>query len=378
MKHLLVTLGTALLVVGAFLLARPMWRDATGGAAPDEPEATRPAGPDAPAVEPVAPARGVLIPGVSEIEALHRAHGKVGDAMRAFLAQTTNRDRGAVDRATMQPLIHALRAQTRPEDIAYLVEVFNRTPDPSFRWWFSWFVQQVPDPAFVDAMTAVYRLDPERGLDALATITHPSSLARFQDLAREQTDPDLRLRAIAVLGHSQWEARDALVAEIVRDPARPAAERMEALAMLGRIAQTPEALELMMDVALGPPQPAPWMSASQRATHPVADVRAAAILGVMQRGDQDAVRRLLEAGEHAGADPAFRELVDRHVGAYAGPDISLIIYDRARRRGVLTTGEVHQLIRDPRSVDRQRLRDVLPLIQDAKARETAERVASGV
>jgi hypothetical protein len=98
----------------------------------------------------------------------------------------------------------------------------------------------------------------------------------------------------------------------------------------------------------------------------------------MQRGDQDRARRLIEAADAEGADPDLTRMVDAHLGAYRGPDLTEVILDRARRRGFISAGEVHHLVRDLDRLDRSRLRDVLPLIRDEQARELVRRlVASG-
>ena len=130
-----------------------------------------------------------------------------------------------------------------------------------------------------------------------------------------------------------------------------------------------------MEVALGPPQPATGLTGSLAMTHPVADVRSAAVLAVMQRGDQESARRLLEAAD--GADADLTKIVDHHIAGYTGPDLSEFIYSRARRRrGYVSPGEVRHLLRDPERIDRARLRDLLPLIKDPETKELVRKLLS--
>ena len=65
--------------------------------------------------------------------------------MRKFLAYTTGSHWNLVDRGRMQEVLHALRYGTKEEDIPYLLDLFERTTDPAFRWWFSWLVAQLAE-----------------------------------------------------------------------------------------------------------------------------------------------------------------------------------------------------------------------------------------
>jgi AcrR family transcriptional regulator len=386
MRHLAITIGTAALVVGLFLGGRALRRESSfespvaprSSPAPvDSPSESRPGPKDGGTASP-----GVLITGMSELERLHRQHGAVGESMRAFFSLTQGHHWNLVDRKRMQEVLYALRYGVKEEDIPYLRQLFDSTPDPSFRWWFSWLVAQIaeqmaekfPGDVFVDPMTEVYRLDPVRGYAALTVINKPAAMERFLKLFEAEADPEARLNAIASFAHSDWPNKEDVISGMVRDAARAPADRMEALTALGLVGVSEGSLALAMDVALGPPQPAPALTGSLAITHPVADVRSAAVLAVMQRGDQESARRLLEAAD--GADADLTKLVEHHIAAYGGPDLSEFIISRAKRRGSIGPGEVRQLMRDPDRIDRARLRDVQPLIKDPETKEMVRQLLS--
>jgi hypothetical protein len=386
MRHLAITLATAALVVAVFLSARALRSgpgeisepaDARPEAAESRPPASRPA--DAAAQMGIG---GVTVVGVPELEALHRQHGAVGDAMRKFLAYTIGNQWNLVDRARMQEVLHALRYATTEADIPYLLDLFERTKDPAFRWWYSWLVPQLaeemrerfPAERFVDAMTEVYRLDPARGYVALTHLNKPVATERYFKLLDAETDPQMRLHAIAYVAHSDWPHKEESLARFARDEARAPVERMEALGALGRVGVSEGTLELAMDVALGPPKPLSGLTGSLAASHAVHDVRSAAILAVMQRGDQESARRLFEAADAAGIDSDLAKMVDQHIGGFRGPDVSELIYQRAQRRQYVSAGEVTHLVRDLDRLDRARLRDLLPFIRDAEAKKLVEKV----
>jgi hypothetical protein len=376
MRNFLITLVTAVAVVAGFLLLR---RTPDGDEARTSNAKTSSTPAESPKNEPppARPADPARIEGLPDLEVLHRRHGTVGAAMRDFLGVARGDAWNLVDRRRMQELIHKVKYAATEADIAYLLDLFNRTPDPAFRWWFSWLVLQLPDERFLDALTEVYRLDPHRAVDTIVAINTPAAMERYLGLMESETDPLVRRRAVVALAHSDWEKREEAVTAIARDQARAPAERMEALAALGRMGFGDDSIAFLMDVALGPPAPAHDLDAALLKSHPAQDVRSAAILAVMQRGDQESARRLLEAADQAGAKSPLAAMVDVHVASFQGPDLSEFLYDRIRRRGFASHGEVSYLVRDLERADRARLRDILPLVQDESARATLQRVLAG-
>jgi hypothetical protein len=386
MRHLAITLVTAAAVVGAFLALRAV-RTASMEA-PDGPAEVRAESSPAPKSESRTAAApypgGVAITGVSEMEALHRAHGKVGDAMRDFLAATRGDDWNVVDREKMQHLMHALRYSTREEDIPYLLDLFERTPGASFRWWFSWAVWQIaqemgdrfPGDRFVEPMTEVYRIDKARGYDALATITRPSAMDRIEKLLDAETEPAMRTHAIAAYARGEWDRKEDFLTRLAKDAERPGPDRVAALTAIARVSTGEDALRMFEEIALGPPQPVKGLTGNDAASHAIADVRSAAVLGVMLRGDQETARRLMDAADRAGIDSDLAKMVDQHLGGYTGPDLSEVIYDRAQRRRYVSPGEISHLIRDLDRVDRARLRELLPFIQDEETKRLVGRVVA--
>jgi hypothetical protein len=373
MRHFLITIGTAVVLVGAFLALRARWGERESDLPPIGVEAPR-AESRVAAPPPIA-GGPVVITGVPELEALHLKHGRVGAAMRDFLALTRGNHWNNVNRERMQLAIAELRHAT-PDDLPYLLDMFNRTQDPAFRWWFSWVVQQIPDGRFVDAMTEVYRIDPDRGLDALSFINTPAAMDRYLKLMETESNPDVRLHAIVALAHSDWENREESVSEIARDARRAGAERIEALSALGRIGLTAESMALLMETALGPAAPVEALRGYLAASHPVPDVRSGAVLAIMHRGDQEAARRLMEAADASGADPNLTKIVDHHIAVFTGPDLSEFIYDRARRRQFVSAGEVNHLLRDLERVDKARLRELIPLVTDPGAKAFLQKIVS--
>jgi hypothetical protein len=384
MRHLAITLATAALVVGSFLAARAL-RSESGDLGPVVENVVKTDAESKPAPRP-AESRidtgGAVVTGLPELEALHRQHGAVGDAMRKFLAYTTGSQWNLVDRARMQEVLHALRYGTKEEDIPYLLDLFERTKDPSFRWWYSWLVPQLaeelrdkfPADRFIEPMTEVYRLDPIRGYVALTHLNKPAATERYLKLLEVESDPQMRLFAITSLSASDWSNKEETLAGFAREEGRATAERMQALNQLGLMGVSEASLDLAMGIALGPPKPVGGLTGGLALTHPIADLRSAAALAVMQRGDQEYARRLLEAGEAAGIDSDLSKMVDRHLGGYRGPDLSEIIYQRAQRRRYVSPGEVQHLVRDLDRVDRARLRDLLPFIRDAETKDMVQKV----
>jgi hypothetical protein len=94
----------------------------------------------------------------------------------------------------------------------------------------------------------------------------------------------------------------------------------------------------------------------------------------MQRGDQEAARRLIEAADAAGVDSDLAKMVDHHVSGFNGPDLSELIYQRARKRQYVSAGEIAHLLRDLERVDRARLRDLVPFIRDAETKVLVQKV----
>lgn len=379
MRHLAITILVAAAVVGVFLLLRSSRSGALS--APEDPamdlseEAPPARRPDSRAAAMPFPG-GTTIAGVPEIEALHRQHGKVGGAMRDFLALTAGEDWNLVDRQKMQQVLHTLRYWTSEQDIPYLLDLFERTPGAAFRWWFTWAVWQIeqemgdrfPGDRFVEPVTQVYRIDKARAYDALTTINRPLATARFERLLEAETDPDMRAFAITTYARADWDGKEDYLTKIAKDGERAGAERIAALDAIARHSTSEDALRMFVDIALGPPIPVTGLKGGFAVSHPVADVRSAAILGVMQRGDQESARRLIEAADRAGVDSDLAKMVDQHLGAFMGPDLSEFIYDRAHRRGYVSPGEVSHLLRDLDHVDRARLREILPLIRDEETK----------
>ncbi len=382
MRSILLTVVTAALVIGAFVVASAAttsggssWMDRLG----------RPLGVEASPVQaPAAPLPTVLpqistmtgpvrIDAAPGLEGLHARHGRVGQAMKGILELTIGTEATAVSRERMQEYLHQLKYSWTADDVPYMIDVFKQTSDPTFRKWFPWIVRQVPDERFVDVLSEVYPLDPIQAVDALAAIGKPKAIERISGLAENQSDPELRRHAYSAISHVDWDGRDPFFAGIAEDAKRPDIDRVQALVALGQTGQSHETLDLLMRIATGSARPVK-LSGQLAADHPIADMRSAAIMGVMFRGDVDSARRLLDLADQPGVDADFVKLVDQHLAAFQGPDLTEVIYARTARRGMVSSSEILLIARDRTALDRARLATLRPLARDQETRDLLDRV----
>jgi hypothetical protein len=123
-----------------------------------------------------------------------------------------------------------------------------------------------------------------------------------------------------------------------------------------------------MHIALGPAQPVGDLG-ERNSDHPDRDLRSAAVIAVMKRGDQDLTRRLLQAADVPGVDPAFTRMVDQHLCGYQGADLSRLILDRIDRRGRVSFGEAAYLNNVCTRSDVDRLKGILNLADTQAIRD---------
>ncbi|HYC78679.1 MAG TPA: hypothetical protein VEI02_13720 [Planctomycetota bacterium] len=344
-----------------------------------EPGAVAPWRPKAPLVD--APTRGAGYPRavvpdlpkgpyVSEVgglEAEHRRRGKVGEGVRKLMEATFGADWRRTDRRRASEAIAQIVSELKPDDVDYLLRCFEELKDPAFRWQFAWLVRQIPDDRFADALAEVYRIDPRTASDVMAAVAGPRSLAHLTGLYETQPDPEIRAYMIGALSRSSWTGKEEYFARLAADPKRPDSDRAEAFAALGAHGRDRASLDYLLDAALGPERPMRDAEGRVDRADPK-DLRSAAVLGVVLRGDQDAVRTLLDRAENRGDDPAFDRMVDEHLAGYRGPDLSEFVYARAARRRRLSYGELVQLGRAGAELDFARLRTLEPYLEDERTR----------
>ncbi len=290
----------------------------------------------------------------SHIDELHRAYGAVGAAMKAILEATASMELGHVDRAKVTAQIHALMGAVTPEDLDYLIEVFDRVQDPTFRWWFQWIVKAIPNERFIGAVTEIWKLDPLGAADRFCDIGTAKSIDRLSSLLETTDDLDVRQRAIASVGHSRFEGRDGWLANVADDPRRRAEERATAMTTLGQSSSDTLTIERLMRTTLGSPIPVESLG-KLSSEHPINDLRSAAMLGVILTGDMPALRSLIDKADAPGADPHLAEMLDRHLIGWNGPDVAELIQARVERRARLTLGDLRQVSRDLAATPRGRL-----------------------
>ncbi len=376
MKSILVAVLSAALVVGLYVaFGRPPegggrtpegWRPA-----PAEPLPQNSATPAAnlTTASPVRPAPvGVSASG---IEAEHLKRGELGAKVKQLLQATIGEDWRRMDRLKAATAVHGIVANYKPEDALYLLEVFNETKDPAFRWWFAALVRQLREDVYADALVEVYKVDPIQASETLGWVGGPKSMQNLTTLVDGQGDSDVRSTMFGAIARSTWEGKADYFARLADDPRRADVDRMHAMFALGREGKDQASLDFLLTTALGPAQPVGALG-NLDASHPVKDLRSAAVLGVFQRADQDAIRRLMDAADGAGTDSALVRMVDAHLGSYSGPDLSEFLYARIGRRGQAGVNELLVLQRNATESDRDRLRTLLPYAKDPAAKALLE------
>lgn len=375
MKSILVAVLSAALVVGLYVaFGRP---PEGGGSGPEgwrPPPAEALPGSAASAAKPISapPIRPEPI-GVSAsgLEAEHLKRGELGVKVKQLLAATIGEDWRRMDRLKAATAVHGIVANYKPEDAAYLLEVFKETKDPAFRWWFASLVRQLREDVYADALVEVYKVDPIQASETLGWVGGPKSMQNLTALVDGQGDSDVRSTMFGAIARSTWEGKADYFAKLADDPRRADVDRMHAMFALGREGKDQASLDYLLSTALGPAHPVGALG-NLDVSHSVKDLRSAAVLGVFQRADQDAIRRLMDAADGAGADPALVTMVDAHLGSYSGPDLSEFLYARIGRRGQAGVNELLVLQRHATENDRDRLRTLLPYAKDPEAKALLE------
>jgi hypothetical protein len=377
MKSMFIACAAAAGVVGLYALFAT--REAGGGG--PLPEGWRggvesPDGPGSkpsPPVEPVGASREPFIAPPGGLEGEHLKRGALGVGVKGLLAATIGANWRMMDRLKAAEAVHAIVASYKPEDAPYLLEVFRQTKDPAFRWWFAALVRQLRDDQLADALLEVYRIDPVQASETMGAVGGPRSMSHLTTLIETQPDSDVRGAMFAAVAGSAWREKSDYFARIAGDERRPDPDRMHALVLLGRLAGDAQSLSYLVDVALGPARPVKDLG-NVDPGHPVKDLRSAAVMGAMQRGDPDAARKLMDAADAPSADATLRRLVDDHLATYVGPDLSEFLYSRIERRRRATTGELLHIQRNFRPEDEARLR----AFKDFEMNEDARRILSAL
>ncbi len=373
MRSLLVTLAVAALVVGVWLTFAEsvVQRDGT------LPVTVHDAAAAAHPVQPVASnqpydAIGQVAKG-GDLGSDLRQRGVVGEGILKLLLLTRGADPRQIDRSFTQ-IIHAiLQAWVEDParvdaDVQALLRAFDEVHDPAFRYALSWLFEKTKDDRFVDALVTVARTDAQRGLHALGNLGTKEALQRVRALLPVLEDSAARILALQRLAAGNAEGAASLFRQWALAGEKPSDERIVATESLALIEGDPEAARAALELALGPAVPLRDMG-ERKVDHEIADLRSAAVLALMRRGDLNVFQDLLARADENGADPAFRSIVDAHVHAFQGGDITQLLLARAQRRRRVSYGEAVWFNAHAVAADVVRLRELETHAADARTRE---------
>ncbi len=361
MRSLLLVVGVAALVV---LVAEGM--ATVGGARAGSLEsqfgdgALRPEGAPAPLAAPVAsvaaPGGGFLVPPDNSVLDVHLAsRGPVGQALKRLLQKTVGQRYEQVDRSFTADYHEVLEAWRKDpsryeEDMKLVFRMWEEVRDPAFRWAMSWMFQMMPDDRLIEPLTELLTVDSWRMVDAIAGIGSEKAAARLAAISGVIEKLESRCQAAARVARSEWEGAVPFLRGSIDDPRTPAMERLNAVECLGLVTKDPRALELAMEIALGPPLPFGDLGV-RKIDHDHADLRSGAVLAVMRQGDVESLRRLFDRADVDGGDAAFASMIDRHLVGFQGSDISRLVLDRIQRRRRVSQGEALYLCNTARDSD---------------------------
>lgn len=382
MKNLLITLSVAALVVGLWLFLAPGGNVQPGRLDPDlagagpRTEALPGArgGPESGAAPALSP-DGLAITG-GDLGSAIRARGPVGAALERILLLSRGQNARTMSRDftfAYHGILEAWKADPArvDADVEVILRAFDEIPDPAFRWALSWFFESARDDRFVDALVAVAKVDPQRGLQALGHLGTDAAQQRIRALLPLlETTPD-RVLALERIAAGGVTGAAELLGHWVRDRDKAALERLAAVEALSNVRSDPEALRIIMAVAFGPAVPLGDIG-ERRIDHEQADLRSGAVLALMKHGDHIALQQALARADESGADPAFTALVDLHIRAWQGGDITQTLLERAARRRRVSLGEALWFMNNAVAADVQRLKELLPRASDAAARGALE------
>src|SRR5262249_28086207 len=153
--------------------------------------------------------------------------------------------------------------------------------------------------------------DPWRATEALGSLGTKKAIESLIGAIPSIEKPEIRSEARIRVARSSYDGAVDYLLDCLKDRSLSDSERMVATECLGLVAGDGEGLRQAMKIALGPPQPVGALG-ERDADYPVRDIRAAAVVAVMKRGDQDCVRRLIDVADEIGADPAFTRMVDSY------------------------------------------------------------------
>lgn len=302
-----------------------------------------------------------------------QAAGEVGAAILRILERTHGQDIRTIDRNfafDYHKILVAWAADParKEADVQLLLEAWSTVPDGTFRWALSWLFEKSGDERFIEPLKQLAGIDPWRMTDALANLGYPRAIDTLVDMIPAIEKPEVRSQARIRLARSGRDGATGYLVRAAADATLTYAERMVAVEVLGLVDNDPSAVDAAMKIALGPAAPVGDLG-ERNEDHPERDLRSAAVLAVMKRGDQDRVRQLLDVADAPGADRALARIVDLQIGGYLGADLSQVLFARIDRRRKVSLGEARYLNNVCTRSDLVRLKGLIALGETQEVRD---------
>ncbi|NRA96763.1 MAG: hypothetical protein HRU14_11205 [Planctomycetes bacterium] len=308
------------------------------------------------------------------LEGLCDARGEVGAAVYEIIRKTVGQEARLLDRSFAKDDIHrvisawAQDPSRKDADVDFLVEAWGMMEDPTARYALSWLFRYVRDDRVIEPLKELVGHHPWIAVDAIAGQGTPLAARTLIEIKAQLDEPKIRSQATIRIAQSGWEGAADHLREVWKDDRLTDAERFVAVECLGHVVSDPEARLAAYELATGPARLLSDLG-DRNDDHPERDLRSAAVMAVMQSGDQTLTRKLMDAADAPNADGRFASMVDLHVGVYQGADISRIVLERIDRRGKLTLGEARYLNRVCTRDDMTRLRKIEEFAATAEARQ---------
>ena len=312
------------------------------------------------------------------LEGLCDEYGEVGAAVYEIIRKTVGQDARQLDRKfALEDISRVVAAWhnnpgRKDKDIDFLVTVWGMMEDPTARYALSWLFRHGHDDRLVEPLLELAEHHPWIVVDTIADQGTTKAIRAVADLRAQLREPAERNQAVIRVARSHWDGATDFLEGIWRDDRMTDSERFVAVECLARRYDDPEARLKAFDIALGAPQPMVDLGNVRNKDHPIRDLRSAAVMAVMQAGDQNLARKLITAADTPGADRGFTSMVDLHIGTYHGADISRIVLGRVGQRRKVSLGEARYLNRVCTQDDVQRLTEIAGWAESSEARQLIE------
>ena len=181
------------------------------------------------------------------------------------------------------------------EEIDALAAYFAAATNPALRFQLMVAFRYIPNAAFVQPVSAAYSTNPLAALECLQFLSSqcPSAFEAFDSLLATEEDPRFRENIIARAGFQGVPSAESFLQKTFREGAGHV-DRRAALIGLSKIDST-EARNVLQSVLNGEREQAVYDIALGPPSHDaLTDLRAHAVIGVLQNGAESDVERLLD------------------------------------------------------------------------------------